>query len=257
MPTNQTDNLSPNEPAEQPRENMTTLSEREALIKAIVTEMRKDALKCDVSLQLRKTSRAQAISNFLKHDAVLVFIGFVVTGLMGGWIANRWQRQEWNRQQTRLLVIRRADRKLEISNEITKAVGERNASALGVLRPLDEEELNDKQLTLEEVDRVQGWNKVSAEWITNYQVLSGEIAVNITDPEVARLFEDIVEKEKYIGAKVNVVRLSFTYYRQANNKEAQKYLNDIHSLLEQTAKELMPLVKKIAKEADDDIINEP
>src|SRR6267142_4083767 len=184
--------IDPSEPSLQD-----TLSgpERKALVNDIVNEMRKDSLKRDASIRLEEARWLDRISGFFQHPAVLVFIGFLITGLIGGWIANRWQRQEWNRQQLRLIDIRGADLKYEISNEITKSIGERNASAMGVLTPLDEEKITDQQLVSEEIERIKLWNAASAEWRTNSQVLRGKIAARVKNQDIARMFEELLEKE--------------------------------------------------------------
>jgi len=230
-----------------------TTSERESLIDTIVNEIRKDSLKHDVSLKLTKRNWLNSISSFFQHPAVLVFIGFIITGLIGGWIANRWQRQEWNRQQLRLIDIRGADLKYELSNEMTKSIGERNAAAMGILAPLDEEKLSDKQLVSEEADRIKIWNAASNEWRTNSQVLRGKIDARVKSQDIARMFEQILDKERKIGAKVNIVKLDLVHYHRPDDNRVQQYLGEIHTLIEQTTQDLKPLVKAIAMEADTDI----
>jgi hypothetical protein len=235
-----------------PPDSLTHL-ERAALIKAIVAEMRKDSLKQEVSSKLTKARPLDLVSGFLQHPATLVVIGFVCTGLAGGWIAERWQRQEWNRQQLRLIDIRGADLKYDIANEMTKSIGERNAAAMGILTPLDEEKLTDQQLISEEVDRIKIWNTASNQWRTTAQVLSGKIASRIKNREIGESFEKILDKERKIGAKVNVIKLDLARYHRADDKKVQKYLGELHTLIEDTKKALTPLVKAIAAEADADI----
>src|SRR5688572_5240146 len=73
--------------------------DREALVSDIVKEMRKDSVKEEASAKLKKGDWLQALSKFFQHPAVLLILGFTITGWIGAKLANNWQSQEWNRQQ--------------------------------------------------------------------------------------------------------------------------------------------------------------
>jgi hypothetical protein len=123
----------PNEP------NVFTGPERAALVNEIVTELQKDSLKEDVEAKLVFGTWAKRISKFFQHPAVLLVISFIITGVIGALVANRWQSREWNRQQKlqseewdrqqlRLLDLHGIDVKYKLIEEITKSIGERNAA---------------------------------------------------------------------------------------------------------------------------------
>jgi len=136
---------------------------RESLVKEVVDEIRRDALKEDALKKLRKADWPDRISKFFQHPAALLVIGFALTGWIGGSLANAWQRNEWERQQLRLIEIHGIELKYGIIDDVTKAVGERNAAARGVLYPLLDD-LDNRVLTQEEAEPIKNWQKATQDW---------------------------------------------------------------------------------------------
>ncbi len=132
-------------------------TERRVLVDEIVSEMRKDALKEQAAEKLTKLTWAQFFSNLSTQPAVLLVLGFALTGLVGTFITGRWQKAEWDRQQTRLVEIQGINLKYQIIDDVTKLIGERNAAALAIVVPLLG---GDKDLALilkEEEEPIKNW----------------------------------------------------------------------------------------------------
>lgn len=251
-------------------------TEREQLIKGIVEEIRNEsqkqgALISEIVSQIRdqlkqdqKASWPKRISKFFQHPAFLLVLGFAITGLIGGLLANRWQRKEWDRQQEiqknewerqqlRTLDIHGIDLKYRIIDELTKAIGERNAAAKGILSPL-EQELNHQQLIQEEKERLASWEKVSNDWRVNSQILKLKIATHIKAQDAAKIFEEISEVERDIAVGVVIVKNDLRkYHRDARDEEGRKHLDSILSSIVKTEQALKRLANVIAEEARNEI----
>lgn len=204
------------------------------------------------------------IPKFFQHPAVLLVIGFAITGWVGARLANHWQQQEWDRQQKiqnnewerqqlRLIDIHGIDLKYKIIDEITKAIGDRNAAAKGILSPL-QQNLNDQQLIQAEKEPLVSWEKVSHDWRVNSQILKLKIATYIGDPDAAKIWEEISQNEKQIAIRVVIVKNDLKKYgRAASDAEAQQFLDSILNYVNETEQALKRLVSVIAAEARSEI----
>jgi len=242
-----------------------TVNEREALISEIVHEIRKDSIKEDASSKLKKEDWPKRISKFFQHPAVLIVIGFAITGLIGGWLANRWQSQEWERQQIRLLDINGIGVRYKLIDEITKSLGERNAAAMGILTPLNQG-IDAKQLNMELAEPIKNWQKATNEWRVNSQILKLRIDTYIVDARAAELFQEIIKKERKIFANVTIVKDNLTDYTQAgpaadidstdveSGRQPRKELDQIRNDIEETGRILKDLVDVIVKEARKEVL---
>jgi hypothetical protein len=202
-----------------------TEEEREALVDEIANEIRKDSLKEDSLKKLKQVSRLDTLSNFFRHPATLLAIGFILTGLIGTWLTHTWQATEWDRQQQRLLDIHGIDLKYGIMDDITKAVGERNAAARGVMYPLYEN-LDNRLLEKEEVDPIKNWQSATYNWLVNSETLQIKIAEHIKNREALKCFNRIVEKEKRITGKIAYIKGHLAEYNHpVSNEGALKELD--------------------------------
>lgn len=233
--------------------------DREALIKEIVQEMRKDTVKEEALTKLKKANWLGLVSNFFQHPATLLLIGFALTACIGGWLTNRWQTQEWNRQkliernewerqQLRLIDIHVINIKYQLIDEITKAIGERNAAARGILSPLAQN-LRYTDLLKEEKERINTWQRVTGEWRVNSQILKLKISTYITSPGVATRFEQIIDEQKRIAVAIILVKNDLRKYCNADDDEARQELDVLLNRLNTTENNLKLLVTDIAEEA--------
>jgi hypothetical protein len=229
-------------------------TERRVLVDEIVREMRKDALKEQAAEKLTKLTWAQFFSNLSTQPAVLLVLGFALTGLVGTFITGRWQKAEWDRQQTRLVEIQGINLKYQIIDDVTKLIGERNAAALAIVVPLLG---GDKDLALilkEEEEPIKNWQKVSHDWRANSQILRLKIAVHIQDAKAGELFARLIQAEKELGGKVTYLEKNLGHYIELDDK-SRKYLDDILSDIDRIGHDLKELVTTIANEARNDIKN--
>ncbi|HMG74892.1 MAG TPA: hypothetical protein VK582_15430 [Pyrinomonadaceae bacterium] len=248
-------------------------NEREALITEIVREMKKDSLKQDASKKLTKEGLGELVYDFFKHPAVLLIIGFLLTGCIGTFLTNNWHRQEWDRQQRiqskewerqqrRLLDIKKIDLKYEIIDQLTKAIGERDSAAIQILGPLATKGFDLHQLTTEENEPITTWQKATNDWRISSQIMQLKIGTHIRDEDAAKLFQQIVDTQKTIFINVTDVKNHLKEHYVENkepsqykeeDREALRALDAIRGGVKKTASDLKLLVNVIAKEAQADV----
>ena len=234
-----------------------TDKDRTALIDEIVKEMRKDLLKQEAGKKLDK------LSWFFSQSAVLLVISFTLTGIVGAIITGRLQRaewdrqklverQEWERQQTRLADIQGINLKYQIIDDVTKSVGERNAAALGIVVLLLGDKGDEELLKKEAEEPIKNWEKVNHDWRANSQIIRLKIAAHIKNHKAAETFAKLLETEKELGARVTYLQKNITNYTMLD-EESQKYLDSILSNIERVGNDLKELVTVIANEARSDV----
>lgn len=232
--------------------------DREALVDDIVREIRKDSVKEEALAKLKKADAQGGFSKFFQHPATLLIIGFALTGVFGLLLTNKVQKQEWERQQQRLVKIRNADLKYAIMDELIKAVGARNATATAVVEPLlgpmREEQL--RILKIEPAERFKGWQKATYDWRYNSQVLRLKLKAYIKDSKAQQNFEEITERGQTIN--VNIIRLQI--HLEANNwaldEKSGELLDNIKTAKDETEKYLTDLTNSIVAEVEADIRRE-
>lgn len=237
--------------------------ERRVLIDEIVQEMKKDLLKEAVGKKFANSSWGEFLFNMLGQPAVLLILGFALTGIIGTFITGRWQRaewdrqkqierEEWDRQQTRLVDIHGINMKYQIIDDVTKLIGERNAAALAIVVPLLGD-IDDLQLIMkEEEEPIKNWQKVSHEWRANSQILRLKIAVHIENEKATELFARLMHAEKELGAKVTYLQKNISNYIKLDEK-SQQYLDSLLIDIESIGAVLKELVTTIANEAKNDV----
>lgn len=234
-----------------------TEKERTTLIDEIVKEMRNDFLKQEANKKLDK------LSWFLSQPAVLLIIGFTLTGIIGAVITGRLQRaewdrqklverQEWERQQTRLVDIQGINLKYQIIDDVTKSIGERNAAALGIVVILLGDQGDPELIKKEAEEPIRNWEKVTHEWRSNSQIIRLKIAAHIQNHKAAETFAKLLEAEKELGANVTYLQKNITSYTKLD-EESQKYLDSILTNIETIGTHLKELVTVIANEARSDV----
>jgi hypothetical protein len=202
-----------------------TEEERESLINEIVDEIRKDSLKEDSLKKLKKVNWVDTISNFFHHPAILLIIGFILTGLIGTLLTAAWQGREWDRQQQRLIDIHGIDLKYGIIDDITKAVGERNAATRDMMYPLFDN-LDNRSLEKEEVEPIKNWQIATYNWLVSSETLRMKIRSHIKNPDALKCFERIVERENQITGEIALIKGHLAEYNNpAKNNETLKELD--------------------------------
>jgi hypothetical protein len=161
-------------------------SEIEILIEQAAKELQIDQLKKELIANIRKDKSQKSFSAMAAHPATLVIIGFLFTGIFGTLITSRWQSWEWDRQQARLLQIRRIEQKEKIMESLTRIVDENCATTEDVLIAFDNSwrvgESDREEITKE---RIKTWRtKGGPEWRVTRELLKANLSFYFTEKEV-------------------------------------------------------------------------
>lgn len=226
--------FAPNGPADQTAKQLG--SNDAVLIAEIVNELRKESLKRRATAELEKGDRRKKLSDFFQHPAVLLVISFFATGLIGAFLTQRWQAREWNRQQQtqsrewerqqlRQLDIHGIDAKYKLIDDVTRAIGERNAAVMAIVDPLLDGN-SDQVMLKAEAEPIKNWQRATNEWRANSQIIRQKLAVHI-GAEATEGFEAIMKRQKRINGKISTLRDDLTHYNRDDDADAQKYLQSI------------------------------
>lgn len=161
--------------------------ERELLKQEVLDELKKQTLKKELVDEIQKRSKAASLSSFGRHPATLLIIGFLLTGIVGTLLTTRWQRKEWDRQQTlqniewnkqqsRLVQIHNIDHKYEVISEITMAVGQSNAAASEILFTFNPK-ANDLLRAEGSDERIKLWQQAQHNWQIAVSVIRQKLSV--------------------------------------------------------------------------------
>ncbi len=131
-----------------------------ALIADAVNDLQRDQLKIELLEEIRSKKEKTAFSKFASHPAFLLVIGFIFTGIIGTLITSLWQKSEWDRQQARLVHIRRIDQKEKLMEELVQSVADSNATEEDVLNAFSDE-WRPRDPRREEItqERLEAWQK--------------------------------------------------------------------------------------------------
>ena len=235
-------------PAEPAGADLSSAQERKTLVDDIVREMRRDSVKEAASAKLNKANVARLVAQFFKHPATLLVLGFTLTGMVG----LKLQRGEWDRQQRRLIEIREADLKYAVLDDVLKAVGARNSTAIAIVEPLLGRNIGSR-LRPEEIERFRDWQKAAYDWRVNSQVLRLKLQSHIRHPDAAAHFKEI----SLIGQKINTNIIRLSEHLRANNwvsdQESNDEIDEIIDAIEDTDKDLNKLKDVITDEAKSSI----
>src|ERR1700682_5881972 len=130
------------------------------LVREAANALLRDQLKKEILEEIRSEKKKISFREFAAHPAFLLFIGFVFTGIIGTFITSKWQRSEWDRQQTRLVHIRRIDQKEKVMEELAQAIADIDETEKNVLIAFSKEwrqgDQRGEDITEE---RLEAWKK--------------------------------------------------------------------------------------------------
>jgi hypothetical protein len=171
----------------------------------IVSEIRLERLKQEIIEELEgsaaEAKRAKAhqrlswIPKFFGHTAVLLIMGFLLTGVVGNALTSAWQDNSWIAQQSLLANQRILDRKYELATDLAKALGDTHAAPTMVLLLFTNEDTSQNRKN-ELPKRIENWRRAYEAWITNYNVLLQRITVYVRNPNAHQRFETIIGDRK-------------------------------------------------------------
>jgi hypothetical protein len=208
----------------------------------------------------KSTSKLKtSVANFFAHPASLVLIGFICTGIFGTVITARWQSREWDRQQARLLQIKRIEQKEKIMEDLTRTVADSNSTeqdVLNALRPYWR--IGDPGRDQIAKDRLEVWRKQGGrEWRIETTLLRNELDFYFTDPasksKVRQAFDDILKRREKIAERMSYLVVDYTKGKDVRTDDAsQDEINDIESEIKENDKSLEILDTLILQDIQND-----
>jgi hypothetical protein len=154
-----------------------------------------EALKDEIRRALDPKSAESRASKFFAHPAVLVVLGFLLTGIAGSWLTSYWKSREAANQRSYLAEQRALNEKYALINSVFKEVGSTLAAADDVLAAYYSKNLSDTEIS----ERMANWHKTSREWRVASEVLKPKMAVNFSNPKLLETFQTIIDNRRQIG----------------------------------------------------------
>src|SRR5437660_7178514 len=169
-------------------------TEREQLIRDVKDELRTQELKREILAALRSNSWSDRAADLLKHPAFFIFVSFALTGLIGGWLEQRWHSREWNRQQWAQIRLHRIEEAYAIRDAVIKAVATHNAAIRSVPRALDYEPTMSKPSR----DKLAQYLRDDRrEWDAESEVLRQKLNIYFADfPEIIRDYDAFIQRRR-------------------------------------------------------------
>lgn len=170
--------------------------EKDALTKQIIDEI---------------TPRSTRSDGFFKHPATLLVLGFIFTTALGGILTSCWKGWELDNERSYLATQTRCERerqtkteeikqKIEVKDEIIKRVAETNTAAEEILLYFGMEPSRQER---ERDERIAYWKEATRAWKTNEKILNQRLQLRFSNPDVARLFEDMVSDRSLVGIAID------------------------------------------------------
>jgi hypothetical protein len=190
--------------------------EKEVLKDEVLAELGKENLKKEIVAELQSTNRKYSFSSVTKHPAVLLIIGFVMTGIVGTWLTSSWQQREWDRQQSRLVKIRGVDQKYAVIDETIKAIGENNSVVVEMLRYLINAEGYKYPKQFDEYVIEYGSKRDSGR-ITS-SIIQQKLLIYFRNPKIPELFQQIVSERWQMHQRLNFMIGDYIDFKEAAKK---------------------------------------
>ncbi len=160
----------------------------------------RELLKSEIRAELWEKPAEGHLSKFFRHEAILLMIGFGLTTLAGGYLADKWRQGSWLNQQKYLFQQRKLDKRYQLIDEFIRSISETNTAAEDLLSLYS----FDERWTARDFDERQSyWQTTSRKWRTNSKVLRVKLGAYFTNRQIQTVFEDIVDSRRRLG---NIIR---------------------------------------------------
>jgi hypothetical protein len=189
----------------EPKRDSELTTETKELVSEIVGKIKSDSV---TQLALRELGKTKRLQEFFKHPAALLFMGFVLTAIIGAGLTTYLQSREWDRQKLAEIEITRIEMKYKLIDDVTKSTAERNSAALGIIRPIMDERLSDKQLEKEMTEPRKIWDRVDFEWGVASQIAEMRISTLVRSAKADSTFATLMEFQKSIASVVNTLKMA-------------------------------------------------
>src|SRR6266849_626979 len=166
-------------------------------------------------------------------------MGFILTGIFGTIITSRWQRREWDRQQARLIQIRRIEQKEKIMEALTQAIGDSNATEENVLiafRP--DWRVGDTRREDITKERFEAWRAQGGrDWRIAKELLWNKLDFYFTETRKSQLlssFEVVLNRREDIASRIG--GLVAQYNNNVNVRPNDAFQKEIRGIFDQIYK---------------------
>jgi hypothetical protein len=161
--------------------------------------------------------KPSGFSSFFKHPAVLLVLGFFLTGWIGGALTNHWKSREWENQQHFSLAQKELGEKQRLSDESIRAIGETLAAADDMITIYFNRWTPIKKRS--EIDeRTKNWRSSSRKWRTGSEALKQRLIISFGS-DTGKHFEDIVDTRTVLGVEIaNLIDAGFSRKRDGERQ---------------------------------------
>jgi len=161
-----------------------------------------EAYKAEVCRALEKKDSSSPLSDFQKQ-ALLLFIGFLLTTFAGGILTAYWKEKDAQNQQLYLARRHALDKAYSVIDATAKEVATTIAAADDILITYYGDEWSSTDID----ERRQNWTRTSRNWRVSSEVLSAETAAIFNDKDIDSMFREILQKRVLLGnAIINLPR---------------------------------------------------
>lgn len=232
-------------------------SEIRTLIEEAAKELQTDQIKKELTAKIQGDKSRISLGSIASHPAFLVIVGFIFTGIFGTIITARWQSNEWDRQQTRLLQLRRIEQKEKITEDLTRKVAESDATEQDVLiafRPWWRS--GDRGRDQIARERLEAWRKQGGrEWRIETRMLGNKLDFLFTDStrhqKIQKAFEEILDRRERVAVRIAAIVDEYSKGKDVRaNQAMQDEIDAIEEVIDQNKKSLGTLDLLILEDID-------
>lgn len=215
-------------------------------VKAILTELEQTSLKNEVLRELKEASTKR--TSPFQHPAILLILGFLLTGVVGTWLASYWQTKEQEKQQQQQARERDLREKYDVTEQVNKAIAEAYTGTRVALFLLAFDQRDDEK---RQAEREAYWNQTRRTWMINSQILQQRLAIHFDDNEALTLFQDIMNDGDRIAGDLNAALeelkgKKWKILNSAEMREARQAISDgSNSMLDKSHRLLKLLIDEI------------
>lgn len=134
---------------------------------------------------------------FWEWPSVKLLAPFILTTVVGTWLAITWQTRQWTEQQKYTAIQEAAKTRLDLVATVTQKVGETFASGEDILI------LYQVNRKAEMQKHVSQWLEQNRAWRVEEKVLAAEIEANFSDPEIARDYDALRNQRRKLFFTIN------------------------------------------------------
>lgn len=181
----------------------------------------RDALKEEILEEIRKEA-AKKKPSFFQHPAVLLVIGFLLTGGVGTWLTSYWQSKEQAKQQAEQAHKRAVEQKYEVMEQLNKAVAEVYTAGHVIINLLSYDH-RPQDFPKELTERDAFWKQARRNWSVASLVLEQKLSVHFKDDEAKKVYEKILEDGDSLSIALNNIlpQLKDARWRRQKKNKAE------------------------------------